>query len=154
MRVFLLDYVDDGEERWRSCGVKSLQGRKCDGERPKQCSTRGGCNKRNFGHSKVTCDDDRKLEKRKNATECCAEPLLHESHKDSVKDHCHITGRYREAAHNAHSLKIRIKTKTDPIPAVFQNLRGYDAQHLMQAMSQLQKEMKCIDTNIEKCISL
>ena len=64
-----------------------------------------------------------------------AEPLLKQNHKDSVKDHCQITGMYRGAAHNACNLKMRIKTKTDPIPVVFHNLRGYDAHHLMQVMS-------------------
>ena len=83
----------------------------------------------------------------------CAEPLLKQNHKDSVKDHCHITGRYRGAAHNACHLKMRIKPKTDPIPVMFHNLRGYNAHHLMQAMSQLQKEVKCIANNMEKYIT-
>ena len=69
----------------------------------------------------------------------CEKPLLQKNFRDAVKDHCHITGRYRGAAHNACNLKMRIKPKTDQIPNVFHNLRGYDAHHLMQAMSQLQK---------------
>jgi len=38
----------------------------------------------------------------------------------------------------------------DQIPVVFHNLRGYDAHHLMQAISQLQKEVKCVANNMEK----
>lgn len=49
--------------------------------------------------------------------------------------------------------RVRIKPKTDPIPVVFHNLRGFDAHHLMQAMSQLQKEIKCIANNMEKYIT-
>ena len=49
--------------------------------------------------------------------------------------------------------EIRIKPKTDQIPVVFHNLRGYDAHHLMQAMSQLQKEVKCVANNMEKYIT-
>ena len=79
--------------------------------------------------------------------------LLQKNFRDAVKDHCHITGRYRGAAHNACNLKMRIKPKTDQIPVVFHNLRGYDAHHLMQAMSQLQKEVKCVANNIEKYIT-
>ena len=63
-----------------------------------------------------------------------AEPLLKQNHKDSVKDHCHITGMYRGAAHGACNKKLRINPQTDPIPVAFHNLRGYDAHHLMQAM--------------------
>ena len=83
----------------------------------------------------------------------CAEPFLKQNHKDSVKDHCHITGIYRGAAHNSFNLKMRLKSKTVPIPVVLHNLRGYDAHHLMQAMSQLQKEVKCIANNVEKYIT-
>ena len=82
----------------------------------------------------------------------CAGPLLKQNHKDSVQDHCHITGMYRGAAHNECNLKMRIKPKTGTIPVAFHNLRGYDAHHLMQAMSQLQKEVKCIANNMEKYI--
>ncbi|KAL9969009.1 hypothetical protein ACROYT_G021166 [Oculina patagonica] len=85
------------------------------------------------------------------------EPLMKQNFKDSVKDHCHITGKYRGAAHNACNLKMRIKQNTDQIPVVFHNLRGYDAHHLMQAMSKLsqatQKEVKCVANNMEKYIT-
>ena len=38
------------------------------------------------------------------------------------------------------------------MPVVFDNLRGYDAQHLMQVMSQQRKEVKCV-ANMEKHIT-
>ena len=79
--------------------------------------------------------------------------MLKQNHKDSVKDHCHITGKYHGAVHKACNFRLRIKPKTDPIPVVFHNLRGYDAHHLMHAMSQLQKEIKCIANNMEKYIT-
>ena len=90
-----------------------------------------------------------------NQEEClfCAEPLLQKNYRDAVKEHCHITGRYRGAAHNACNQKLRIRPKTDEIPIVFHNLRGYDAHHLMQAMSTLQKEVKCVANNMEKYIT-
>ena len=84
----------------------------------------------------------------------CAEPLLKQNHKDPVKDHCHITGTYRGAAHSACNKKLRINPKMDPILVVFHNLRGYDAHHLMQAMLHLQKEVKCIANNMEKYITI
>ena len=88
----------------------------------------------------------------KNQETClfCGDSLMKQNYKDCVKDHCHITGKYRGAAHNSCNLKLRIKPKTDQIPVVFHSLRGYDAHHLMQAMSQLQREVKCIANNMEK----
>jgi len=44
----------------------------------------------------------------------------------------------------------KVKPKTNPISVVFYNLRDYDAHHLMQAMSQLQKEVRWIANNRKK----
>ena len=87
-----------------------------------------------------------------NSTHChvCAGPLA----SDSVRDHCHITGKYRGAAHNACNLKLRINSKTTTIPVVFHNLRGYDSHLLMQAMSKVEGKVSCIPNNTEKYISL
>jgi len=91
----------------------------------------------------------------KNQETClfCAEPIMKKNFRDAVKDHCHITGRFRGAVHSECNKKLRINPNTDPLPVVFHNLRGYDAHHLMQAMSKLEKEVKCVANNMEKCIT-
>ena len=43
------------------------------------------------------------------------------------KDLCHITGRYRGAAHRQCNLKLKISRK---LPIIFHNLEGYDG-HLI-----------------------
>ena len=72
---------------------------------------------------------------------------------DSVRDHCHITGKYRGAAHKACNLKLRLNPKTTAIPVVFHNLRGYNSHLLMQAISKVEGRISCIPTNTEKYIS-
>ena len=76
----------------------------------------------------------------------CDKPL----EDDSVRDHCHITGEYRGAAHNACNLKLRLNPS---IPVVFHNLRGYDSHLLMQAISKVEGRVSCIPNNTEKYIS-
>ena len=85
------------------------------------------------------------------ATLChvCDKPL----EGDSVRDHCHITGRFRGAAHNACNLKLRLNPQTTTIPVVFHNLRGYDSHLLMQAISKVEGQVSCIPNNTEKYIS-
>ena len=83
----------------------------------------------------------------------CADPLLVPNFKDSVKDHDHMTGKYRGAAHNECNFKLKLNPKTTPIPVIFHNLKGYDGHLLMQAMTRVQGEIKCIPTNTEKYIS-
>jgi hypothetical protein len=75
----------------------------------------------------------------------CGKPL----NGDSVRDHCHITSKYRGAAHTGCNLKLRLSA----IPVVFHNLRGYDSHLIMQAISQEQGQVTCIPNNMEKYIS-
>ena len=83
----------------------------------------------------------------------CREPLLVKNYRDAVKDHCHITGKYRGAAHNYCSFILQIKPNSDPIPVVFHNLSGYDAHLLFQAMSKIDLEISCIPRSMEDYIS-
>ena len=83
----------------------------------------------------------------------CAEPLIVKNFKDSAKDHDHMTGEYRDAAHNECNLKLKLNPKTLPIPVIFHNLEGYDGHLLMQAMARVRGEIKCIAKNTEKYIT-
>ena len=82
-----------------------------------------------------------------------ADPLLAPNLKDSVRDHDHMTGKYRGAAQNEWNFKLKLNAKTAPIPVIFHNLKGYGGDLLMQAMARVQGEIKCIPTNTEKYMS-
>ena len=83
-----------------------------------------------------------------------------------VRDHCHITGKYRGSAHQECNLKLRINPKEIKIPVIFHNLRGYDSHFIMQEIGAIvknntytknEKEMKmdinAIPNNMEKYIA-
>lgn len=61
----------------------------------------------------------------------CAEYLLVQDYKNSVRNHCHITGKYRGAAHNQCNFKRKLNPKTVPIPVVAHNLKYHDVHLLM-----------------------
>ena len=81
-----------------------------------------------------------------------------------VRDHCHITGKYRGSAHQDCNLKLQIKPETIKIPVIFHNLRGYDSHFIMQEIGKIAKEhtyknkrgeeyhmnINCIPNNMEK----
>ena len=71
---------------------------------------------------------------------------------DRRRDHCHITGVYRGAAHNECNLNYKFKGQ---IPVVFHNLRSYDAHLIMQAVGSLSTKIpiQCIPNTDEKYIS-
>ena len=54
-----------------------------------------------------------------------------------VRDHCHITGKFRGSAHQECNLKLRIKPENIKIPVIFHNLRGYDSHCIMQQIGEI-----------------
>ena len=49
-----------------------------------------------------------------------------------VRDHCHITGKYRGSAHNNCNLQLRIDPEKLKIPIIFHNLKGYDSHFIIK----------------------
>ena len=68
-----------------------------------------------------------------NATTChiCTKPLADD---DRVRDHCHITGISRGAAHRACNLNYTINPKNWKLPVVIHNLKGYDGHLIVKAL--------------------
>ena len=64
-----------------------------------------------------------------------------------VRDHCHITGKYRGSAHQDCNLKLRIEPGKIKIPVIFHNLRGYDSHFIMQNIAKIVKKHKYLDKN-------
>ena len=60
-----------------------------------------------------------------------------ENENGPVRDHCHITGKYRGSAHNYCNLKLRIEPESIKIPVIFHNLKGYDSHFIMQKIGKM-----------------
>ena len=85
---------------------------------------------------KMTNDDLDAFEKAKGCHICDKEY----SEKDiRVRDHCHITGKYRRSAHQECNLQLRINPEEIKIPVIFHNLRGYDSHFIMQEIGAIVK---------------
>ena len=54
-----------------------------------------------------------------------------------IRDHYHITGKFRGSAHQECNLKLRIKPENLKIPVIFHNLRGYDTHFIMQQIGEI-----------------
>jgi hypothetical protein len=84
----------------------------------------------------------------------CHEPLG----LDKVRDHNHLTGHFRGAAHKSCNLKFRFRRDTSKntffIPIILHNLRGYDAHLIMSKISEIKgQKLNCIPNNMEKYVS-
>ena len=73
---------------------------------------------------------------------------------DRVRDHCHITGFYRGAAHN--QCNVNFNYKNFKVPVVFHNLKNYDAHFIIANLNKnntFNKKMSVIANNSEKYMS-
>ena len=103
-----------------------------------------------FKKDKIENQED--IDHLNSATTChiCGEEL----DGDKVWDHCHITGKYRGAAHNKCNIKYQIP---EFFPVIFHNFSGYDShlfiKKLAHSASGDSGKLTCIPNNEEKYIS-
>ena len=68
-----------------------------------------------------------------------------------VKDHCHYTGKYRDAAHNMCNLRYKIPKE---IPIVFHNGSTYDYHFIIKELvKEFEGNFECLGENTEKYIT-
>ena len=68
--------------------------------------------------------------------------------EEPVRDHCHITGKYRGSSHSACNLKLQISAEKIRIPVIFHNLRGYDSHFIINELGELISEGENFTVNI------
>ena len=90
----------------------------------------------------------------KNATCCsfCKKELV--DGPDKVRDHDHMTGKYRGAAHSKCNLEEgKARTRNYSIPVFFHNLKNYDSHIIISTVGKHTSRLSVIPQNYEKFIS-
>ena len=67
-----------------------------------------------------------------------------------VRDHCHITGKYRGSVHRDCNINVNLNHK---IRIVFHNLRNYDSHLIMQELDKFNFKINIIPNGLEKYMS-
>ena len=94
--------------------------------------------KKEFDKQLIMTDNDELSFKLKQKCHICEEPYKDKDIR--VRDHCHITGKYRGSAHQDCNLKLRLNPEEIKIPVIFHNLRGYDSHFIMQQIGEITKK--------------
>ena len=68
-----------------------------------------------------------------------------------VRDHCHITGKYRGSAHRDCNINVRLNHKS---PVVFHNLKNYDSHLIIQELGKFSLKINVITNGLEKYMTL
>lgn len=99
---------------------------------------------------KLPCLNYKENKEFKDAEEChfCKKQFTQKDPK--VRDHCHITGKFRGAAHQSCNLKVRTSLE---IKVVFHNGSNYDWKFIVRKLYKLTKEIKAIPFTDEKFLT-
>ena len=77
----------------------------------------------------------------------CKKIINHDDEK--VRDHCHITGKFRGSAHWDCNIDFQLTKK---IPVIFHNLKGYDSHLTFSELRKFDLKVDVIPNGLEKCM--
>ena len=67
--------------------------------------------------------------------------------QDNVRNHCHVTGKFRGAAHWSCNINFQLTKK---VPVIFHNLRGYDSHLIFCELNKFDVKISVIPNGLEK----
>ena len=97
---------------------------------------------------KMMKEDEEKFQK---AEECHICDKKYTDKDIRVRDHCHITDKYRGSAHQECNLQLRLNPEEVKMPVIFHNLRGYDSHFIMQEIGAIVKDNEYTNKKGQKC---
>ena len=100
--------------------------------------------KKHFNKNLIMSEEEH-LFQQINSCWICKKLINHDDEK--VRDHCHITSKFRGAAHQSCNLNFQLTKK---IPVIFHNLKGYDSHLIFSVLHKLSLKINVIPNGLEK----
>ena len=72
---------------------------------------------------------------------------LIDNDEEKVRDHCHVNGKFRRAAHGSCNINLQITKK---VPVIFHNLRGYNSHLIFSELDKFDVKISVIPNGLEK----
>ena len=66
---------------------------------------------------------------------------------EKVRDHCHVTGKLRGAAHWSCNINLHLTKK---VPVIFHNLRGYNSHLIFRELNKFDVKIDVIPNGLQK----
>ena len=100
--------------------------------------------KKHFNKNLIITEEEEEFQL-SNTCRICKKLLDNDDEK--VRDHCHVTGRFRGAAHWSCNINLQLTKK---IPVIFHNLRGYDSHLIFCELNKFDVKISVIPNGLEK----
>ena len=78
---------------------------------------------------------------------CWIYDKLIDNDDEKVRDHCHVTGKFRGAAHWICNINLQLTKK---VAVIFHNLRGYDSYLIFRELYKFDVRIDMIPKRLEK----
>ena len=101
--------------------------------------------KKCFNKNLIMAEEEEHLFQKSNNCWICKKYINNDEEK--VRDHCHVTGKFRGAAHESCKLNLKLTKK---VPVIFHNLRSYDSHLILNELDQFDLKIKVIPNGLEK----
>ena len=103
--------------------------------------------KKHFNKNLVMTAEENEEFERSNICWICGKLI---NFDEKVRDHCHISGKYRDCAHWSCNINLKISKK---VPVIFHNLKGYDSHLIFKELSKFNCKISVIPNGLEKYMS-
>ena len=90
-------------------------------------------------------NEEERLFQKSNSCWICKK--LIDNDEENVRDHCHVTGKFRGAAHWNYNINFQLTKK---VPVIFHNLRGYDSHLIFNELHKFDVKISVIPNGLEK----
>ena len=98
-----------------------------------------------FNKNLIMSKEEEHLFQQSNSCWICKK--LTDNDEEKVRDHCHVTGKFRGAAHWNCNINFQLTKK---VPVIFHNLRGYDSHLIFNELDKFDVKIKVIPNGLEK----
>ena len=100
---------------------------------------------KHFNKNLIISEEEQQQFQLSNVCWMCKKLIDHDDEK--VRDHCHVTGKFRGAAHWSCNINLQLTKK---LPVIFQNLRGYDSHLIFNELKKFNVKIYVIQNGLEK----
>ena len=104
--------------------------------------------KEHFKKNLVMTEEEEHLFQQSNTCWICKKLIDNDDEK--FRDHCHITSKFRGAAHWGCNINFQLTKK---VPVILHNLKGYDSHLIFSERNKLNFKINVIPNGLEKCMT-
>ena len=96
--------------------------------------------------NKILIMSEKEEEQFQSSNTCWICEKLIDNDDEKFRDHCHVTGKFRGAAHWSCNINLQLTKK---VPIIFHNLRGYDSHLIFCELSKFDVKIDVIPNSLD-----